>query len=467
MIIDKIKDLYTDEEIKKESDLRSRLAKAKNNDDLKTIMDEIYTLEDEVKFRYATSCIDNKEKVINDAEEVLNALKREDFHKRNESMKQIFKKRDISEDVSNMVDSTFEDTQDHALFYILYQIRDFITICDMVSPEDSETLKAMAEEKASSWFKGEGLEVFKPSYPEVYKRGRSKIEREIFNSGKTYEELKNLEADVTPRDRKTDVPYIVNASVEIPKSLFPDDVPPFDRVVLNAVISLTVAVNRKVFSATQVAKFILYGQGGAKRPTDKQIERVKESIETLSVTKVSIDWTDHSRLNGLKNGVKHIKRNYHLPITEDIFISPNGQEVHGYRLIGDIPLSVYSEKMNHVSTIPSEALRPYGARMTETTIIIRDYLFERIEAWRAVRNKNDPKKRNMKVISMDSIIERAGLNEVTRKQKSAIIKSIRLMLNHWKEIGYIKDYRENVKGKPSDNPKGRKRQKITGYTIEL
>ena len=448
MIIDKIKDLYTDEEIKKESDLRSRLAKAKNRDELKAIMDELYTLEDEVKFRYATSCIDNKEKIFNDAEEVLNALKREDFHKRNASIKRSFKKRKLSKDASNVVDNAFEDTQDHALFYILYQIRDFITICDMVSPEDSETLKAMAEEKASSWFKGEGLEVFKPSYPDIYKRSTTKLEREIFSSNKTYEELKNIEVNVARSDKKNKktVPYIVNASFEAPKALFPETVTPFDIVVLNAVVSLT-RYGCKVFTAKQVAKFILYGQGKS-NPSERQVERVREIIETLSVTKVSIDWTEQSRQYRLKDGIKHLRKAYILPICEEIFITPNNKEISGYKLIDDTPFFIYSDTFNQIADIPSEALN-VGVNLTDEKIIIRDYFFERIEGM-----KSNPKL--SRVVLFDSILERANLSNISRKKKSGIIKAVRSMLKHWKNIKYIDDYSENLKG-----------QKIVGYTLKV
>jgi len=137
-----------------------------------------------------------------------------------------------------------------------------------------------------------------------------------------------------------------------------------------------------------------------------------------------------------------------LPICEEIFITPNNKEISGYKLIDDTPFFIYSDTFNQIADIPSEALN-VGVNLTDEKIIIRDYFFERIEGM-----KSNPKL--SRVVLFDSILERANLSNISRKKKSGIIKAVRSMLKHWKNIKYIDDYSENLKG-----------QKIVGYTLKV
>ena len=437
-MIDKINKYFIDDELNKMYELNGILKNYAIDDDEKADLErQLNDLCYKVCERYVETNKDHGLKFFNDAKETIRSFDLNDYLKWVDDRLQGF-----DDEIKSELSETFSGVS-MIRFFIFIQVEPILQVCDLFSAEWRKELEKWILSIAKKTCKEKQLHDEKNlrkvslDYPDSYLKGTSKIEREIFNSGKTYEELNELETLVTPRKKK-DVPYSVYGSIDVPEGLLPSN--PFDCLILNAVISLTKNNPDKAFSAKQVAKFIIYGSDSGMRdnPSKNLVEDVEATIQKLRVELTSLDWTEHSRLNGLKDGVKHIKGRYMLPADEDKFIV-RGRVVEGYSLIATPPLQVYSESVGHVATVPAKALRISEVNLTRQNLIIRDYLIERIEAMKTEKDLS-------RKVLIDAIIERLRLTNISRKKKKSIADACVEMLKYWTEINYIRGYSKEIKG---------------------
>ena len=435
-MIDKINEYFTDDELNKMHELNGILKNYTIDDDEKAdIEKQLNDLYYKVCERYVETNKDDGLKFFNDAKETIRSFDLNDYLKWVDDRLQVF-----DDEIKSELSETFSGVS-MIRFFIFIQVEPILQVCDLFSAEWRKELEKWILSIAKKICKEKQLHDEKSlrkvsfDYPDSYLKGTSKVEREIFNQGKTFEELKEFETFVTSRKKK-DVPYSVYGSINVPEGLLPNN--PFDCLVLNAVISLTKNNPDKAFSAKQVAKFLVYGSDGGAKPSPSLVEDVEATIQKLIVERTSLDWTEHSRQKGLKDGVKHIKGRYMLPADEDKFIV-RGRVIEGYSLIATPPLQVYSEAVEHVATVSAKALRISEVNLTRQNLIIRDYLIERIEAMKSTEDIS-------RKVLIDAILERLRLTNISRKKKKSIADACVEMFKYWTEINYIRGYSKEIKG---------------------
>ena len=164
---------------------------------------------------------------------------------------------------------------------------------------------------------------------------------------------------------------------------------------------------------------------------------MKRKLDLYANNRVTIDYTDHALLNGvkLKDGEKATISRYILP-SDIVIVRANGKTATGYRLIAQSPFFEYAEKVHQLTEIPSKALN-VPVRLTEENINIREYLIKQIAHIQGNTSWG-------KTYTFDKIFEEAGIilssDSKGRDKRSQKVKVISKMLDYWEKIKFIKGY---------------------------
>ena len=278
------------------------------------------------------------------------------------------------------------------------------------------------------------------SYPESHLQNLTKASYKIFSRKTTLDQLQQFELDITPNNKAVTTSYSVTVDMNAPELKGTENITEYDESVFNSVVSMINANPHGYFTARQLATHLLYGDNPSNsQPSPQQIGAVTKSIEKQRHIDITIDWTDHAKLNGLPEGATYKVKGYMLPVEEHT-VTMNGQEVRAYRLLKNPPLLEYASSVGQIGSHPVKMLN-VPINLDEQKIVIRDYILKEI-----LHLKN-PKARWGNTITLEKIITIAGENPdtITRKKKSALLKATRSMLDYWIENRYIiKAYTENL-----------------------
>lgn len=282
-------------------------------------------------------------------------------------------------------------------------------------------------------------------YPKEFQQNLTKASTTIFSSKNSIEELKQIAIDVTPNKRELTTTYSVNVDLTAPELKGTENITEYDKSVHNMAISMAKANKGGCFSAKQLATALLYGDNpNNSRPSPQQIGAVTKSIEKQRHIDITIDWTEHAKLNNKGELPEEVttyqRKGYMLPVEEHIF-TLKGKTLTGYRFIKEPPLYQYAVSVGQIGQHPVKMLN-VPINLDQTRIVIRDFLLEEIAHIKNRGNWN-------KTISVDRLLEVAGEDSqtITRKKKSLLLSSVKEMLNYWKKEDYIKGYTENTKAK--------------------
>lgn len=231
---------------------------------------------------------------------------------------------------------------------------------------------------------------------------------------------------------ETFVSTVTEDGLTLPKSLSR-----YDKQVQHGIFSL-IESGQTVFSSKQV-----YEAFAGKSTTSPQaIGKVTRSINKMRTTLISIDWTEHARLNGLP--VDPGKGDY--VVTEEnllhlrrVRIRSNGQDIDGYQVITAPILYRYAKEIGQICTIDRK-LFDVPINNTDPAMILRNEILQRIEQ---IKNPKNKMTNNIKYSTIYEIAE-AGENRIQRQRTRAAVKK---MLEAWKEKGYIKDFKDNMQGR--------------------
>ncbi len=295
-------------------------------------------------------------------------------------------------------------------------------------------------------------------YPTDFQQNLTKASSTLFSSKNSLEELKQITIDVTPNKKGLTTTYSVNVDLSAPELKGVENITEYDKSVHNMAVSMAKANKHGCFTAKQLATALMYGDNPKNsRPSPQQIGAVTKSIEKQRHIDITIDWTEHIKLNNKGNLPEEVsryqKKGYMLPVEEHIF-TVNGKTLHGYQFIKEPPLYQYASSVGQIGQHPIKMLS-VPVNLDQTKIVIRDFLLEEI-----AHIKNNPKTWN-RTITVDRLLDVAGENSQTvdRIKKSRLLKAVKDMLDYWKKEGYIIGYKENkanTTGKP-----------IVSFTIEV
>ena len=154
-----------------------------------------------------------------------------------------------------------------------------------------------------------------------------------------------------------------------------------------------------------------------------------ESVETISRARVTIDTTEE---HDLYPKYERVKATFPLLATETCTAYARGQVVEGaIRIIEAPKLFAFAENRQQVTRLPMNVLDSPISK-TDDNLLLSDYLLMRIS-----------KMRNSKYITrtilLDTIYQKCGID--SKMKRSRLPEKITAILDHYKSIGWIKDYK--------------------------
>jgi len=436
--------------------------------------------------RYLESFKDNPEAIYTDIEKIIQAITKEDFKERVERYKSL-----LSE-----LETLYKDTLQQEEHYILsikwlgtesYKNAflfctgaialqaEFACSCTGLNYGEDKRTADIIDAKVSQWYE-------RPEGYDIYHTVTADIKKELEGIAPA-EQLKKVNINSTPDT-------IVKTLTMLSERAFDPKIKPED---LNQVafdiskhgtdIQIAVAVNIYpettnlkgfdgsvhdevcsflfngilIFTARQIATRLYYGDNPHNlRPSPQQVGAVTKSIETMRKTDAVINYTEHmEQYFGIKPNKddpnEFILERYILPLDKPR-VKVQGQRAKGYSFMksdnGGIiepPFYAYSRRVNQIGGISAKAKYIPNVSMTETNIIIRDFLLKEIMHMQNNTSWN-------RTITADRIIdisekELSDRADTRRKQRKAITDDVQRMLQTWKDKTIIKDFQVNRKAK--------------------
>lgn len=290
-------------------------------------------------------------------------------------------------------------------------------------------------------------------YPTELQQNLTKASKKIFDSSIAITDLKQAEIDVTPNKKGIVNTFSVYVDMSAPELKGTENVTEYDKSVHNMAVSIGLANKHGFFTARELATALIHGDNpNNNRVSSQQIGAVTKSIEKQRHIDITIDWTEHIKLNHKgelpEDASNFTVKDYMLPVRE-YTATIGGKTLHGYQFIDPIklsPLYQYARSVGQIGQHPVKMLN-IPINLDQSKLVIRDFLLEEI-----AHIKNNPTSWN-NTISVDKILEVAGEDSqaITRKKKSSLLFAVKDMLDYWKKEGYIKGYTENranTTGKP-------------------
>lgn len=328
-------------------------------------------------------------------------------------------------------------------------------IMQLLEPEDVGDAVEIIKARVALWYEPEPLIELPeapelPNYDFVYptelQQNLTKASTTIFSSKNSIEALKQIAVEISPNRKGLTTTYTVDVDLTAPELKGTENITEYDKSVHNMAVSIAMVNKYGGFTAKQVATALYHGNNHNSNISKQQIGAVTKSIEKQALIRLTIDWTDHIKLNNgdtLPEDVTNYKKTgYMLPVEGHTF-TIKGQELHGYRLIAEPPLYQYARSVGQIGQHPIKMLN-VPVNLDQSKIVIRDFLLEEIS-----HLKNPSLGYWGKTISVDRLLTIAGEDsqQITRKKKSLLLSSIIKMLEYWKDEKYIKDFKLNRKAK--------------------
>lgn len=227
--------------------------------------------------------------------------------------------------------------------------------------------------------------------------------------------------------------YVINYPAELAQS--ERKLTPTDKRIYNATYWLQQA-NGSDMSFTQLFRAAGFGT----TPNDKQIERIKKSVDKMRLT--GIEWNNQEEAAAYhkEHGEYITYKGYLYPVEiverHKLF---NGKLVDSYiRVLKKLPLLEFAKERNQVATIPAAILQT-KLRLTDLNIALQDYIIKRIEQDRSARKRN-PNKAPLKIL-YKTLEDQTGAN--TRQKRRTLLANLYVYLEELKQKNYIIDYRED------------------------
>lgn len=197
----------------------------------------------------------------------------------------------------------------------------------------------------------------------------------------------------------------------------------YDKRVFIAVANLK-AQGHDTITAWQVYN----AMGGVSRPKKDTIEKIIQSIETLSKCRVTIDNTEEAKLY---TRYDRVKATFYLLPTEICSGYAKGIIVENAIKVLEIPkLFTFAEQKRQLTTVPLRLFESPISK-TEANLLLEDYLFIRI-----ARMKNSPQ--ITRTILLEKIYQKCNIT--SKMQKSRLPEKIERLLQFYKDESWIKGF---------------------------
>ncbi len=450
MVINKVNIYLTSEEIDKRSNLYYALFEQMKplyearevymiSKYVKKCMLDVQEIETEAQKRYILAFKGDKSAIIKDIKEILDAVTKKDFQDEIFSEEQLFPKPGDFLSLNN-INKEKKYTEDYRNFCIyLTQILQAQIAAFQYYDFPLEEIEKLIDEKACKYYKRpeifDTLPIFRQKNGELPKVDTKKLDSICFpldkvNSTLWYGfpvgEVKDLKAESDKDSRKGKqasilllLDFAALNGVNISRELTV-----YDKWVWNACANLK-DQGHDVITAEQIYK----AMGNTGRPNAKTKEKIMESVETISRARVTIDTTEEHELYPK---YERIKATFPLLATETCTAYARGQIVESAIKIIDAPkLFAFAENRQQVTRLPLNVLDSPISK-TDDNLLLSDYLLTRISKMRNSKNIS-------RTILIDTICQRCCIE--TYKQKQRLPEKIERILNHYKNLEWIKDFK--------------------------
>ena len=419
-------------------------------DALRSIVEDRYLLEK------------GKEGVYKDVLEIIDSINKKDFKTHNRELREgaktyLEKNRDnLNKEERQALESSLKFyVTDNALncesffrFCVDYPLSVFFDedLEEGNSPENLDYIEKINKtiaDRVALWFKKpekvEAPELPRVSFrfPSIYQQGLTKANLRLFDNRIPLSELQQIEIDVTPKKGGLTTTYSVYVDMTAPELEGTENVTEYDESVHNMAVSIASSNEYGFFTAKQLATALYYGDNPNKsKASAQQVGAVTKSIEKLRHVDITVDWTEHIKLNSkdqLPEDASYKVRGYMLPVEEHEVII-NGQKVKGYRIIAEPPLYKYARSVGQIGATPVKMLN-VPINLDQQKLVLRDFLLKEIAHIKNTKSWN-------RTITTDRLLGIAGEDPetITRKKKSTLLTAVKDMLEHWAKEKDIEGY---------------------------
>lgn len=182
---------------------------------------------------------------------------------------------------------------------------------------------------------------------------------------------------------KKDALVNVQAYVAIDGGMMPAGFSPYDREVLNGICSIYASGQNIMTTQTIYEAFT-----GRRNPSPQAKARVTRSINKMRTTLLSLDWTEHAKMNGLSlEAGDYIKTSETILLMQNIEAKINGTETNAFFLLKAPILYSYAKAVGQLLTIDKSLLQIDSLNNTDDSIVIKNYILRRIAAMKNPKNR--------------------------------------------------------------------------------
>ena len=208
---------------------------------------------------------------------------------------------------------------------------------------------------------------------------------------------------------------------------------PYDKIVHDAVCSLYSAGN-DTFTPEMVYR-AMNGMIESEFVSPKSIQMIVDSLEKLRFTDITIDYTEQVRMMQPRDAFDLARVSGSMLMLQKVTVSTGGVTKWAYRLASCPIVYEYSRLIKQIIPIRLDLLNTKETtRSTDTVIIIRQYILQRVELM-----KNKKNNMNSRMITYDSIYELLGTPD-DRKLRATIRSQTERLLDNYIGKEYIAGY---------------------------
>lgn len=215
---------------------------------------------------------------------------------------------------------------------------------------------------------------------------------------------------------------------------------PEARVIHDAIVNIYYAGNR-YFDWQMIYQVKTAYRQEHPRITQQEQQTQSEILNRLITARVTIDASEEAQYFGYDGGNEE---NYLIPAKREEFYK-NGRKISGFIFLDEPPLLKYCRRAKQIEerdinllALPNAQEQKINASMQ--TLIIRDYLFERIVK---MLNPNNHMENTIKLDTLFNYIGLEAQNKATlRSKKRYAMQTIRTLLNNWQAKGLILGFQE-------------------------
>lgn len=259
--------------------------------------------------------------------------------------------------------------------------------------------------------------------------------KEIQDALRTEEWKDGIPVPVSPKTAKKDS-YVILA-IDQSKVKTSEYLTGEHKAVLNAVNSIIEAGNDKFTLSS------LYEQIYQKTPKQPyQLETLEKTMNDLRKTIITIDYTQHMKMNGSQLDKFTVESNA-LSLDKATVVI-NGTERTVYKLTRLPPTYQYAKDCKQIITIENKYLETRSISLTKQAFMIKQYLIERIAESKGSKNM----KNTILYENIYSVYSEAGnmdVSELSKEKKKNARELTKKILHDFTINEFITGYKENKK----------------------